>query len=128
MTTLIICLFITMLLPYLSKVPVGYAMHKAGGYNNQYPREQQAQLKGFGSRALAAHQNSFESLILFSAASLTALVTHHTSQTIQTLAIVHVVSRCIYHFFYLMDLSTLRSTIWFIGLGCCFVMMWICIP
>lgn len=129
MATLIVCLLITVILPYLLKVPVGYAMQKAkGGYDNHHPRQQQASLQGFGARAVAAHQNCFESLAVFSTATLTALVTNHVSQTIQTLALVYIVSRLIYIFLYLMDFATLRSTVWFIGLACCVSMMWLCIP
>lgn len=123
MTVLIVCLFFSMLMPYLSKLPVAYAMQKAGGYDNAYPREQQARLQGFGARAVAAHQNSFESLLVFSIAALTALVTDHTSVTMQGLAIVYVISRVVYHLFYLMNWASWRSAIWFIGLGCCMVMM-----
>jgi len=129
MTTLIICLFIAMILPYLVKLPIGYSMQKAlGGYNNRQPREQQASLTGFGARAVGAHQNCFESLIIFSTAVLTALVTNHVSSTIQILAVVYIVSRFIYILFYLMDLASSRSTVWFIGLMCCLSIMWLSIP
>lgn len=120
MTTLIICLLIALILPYLIKIPVGYAMQRAkGGYDNHHPREQQASLKGFGARAVGAHQNSFESLAVFSTAALTAMVTNHLSYIVQLLAVVYIISRIIYVFLYLMDLAALRSTIWFIGLACC---------
>lgn len=128
MFTIIVCLFIAVLLPYLAKIPVGYAMHKAGGYDNNYPREQQARLQGFGARALAAHQNSFESLLIFATAALTALVTHTVSSVIQYLAIGYVVSRLFYHLFYLLDWASLRSTVWFISLICCFSILWLSIP
>lgn len=129
MTTLIVCLFIAMILPYLVKLPIGYAMQKArGGYNNRHPREQQASLTGVGARAVGAHHNCFESLIIFSTAVLTALVTNHVSSTIQILAVVYIVSRFIYILFYLMDLASSRSTVWFIGLMCCLSIMWLSIP
>jgi len=129
MTTLIICLFIAVLMPYLAKIPIIYAIKDARlGYDNNHPRTQQAQLQGFGARAAAAHQNSFESLIVFSTAALTALVTNNTSSKIQVLALVYIVARVIYHIAYLIDFASLRSTIWFISLVCCFAMIWICIP
>jgi uncharacterized MAPEG superfamily protein len=128
MTTLIICLLIAVLLPYLAKIPLAYAMNKAGGYDNNYPREQQARLEGFGARALAAHLNSFESLSIFSAAALTALATQHITATIELLAVVYVVARVLYHFCYLMDLSTLRSLLWFISLISCISILVLCIP
>ena len=80
MTTLIWCLFIAALLPFIAKGPVAYAMNKLGGYNNNHPREQQSNLTGFGARALAAHQNAFESLMIFAPAVLLAIATQHTGE------------------------------------------------
>ena len=127
MNILIICLFIAAIAPYLAKIPLVYAMNQAGGYNNNYPREQQASLQGFGARALGAHQNSFESLLIFSTAILTALATHTISPFIQGLAIVHIVSRLFYHIFYLMNWATLRSSIWAIGVLCSLIILGLCI-
>jgi uncharacterized MAPEG superfamily protein len=129
MYTLILCLFIACLLPYLSKIPLAIAMSKrSGGYNNNYPRTQAAELTGFGARALAAHKNSFESLIIFSGAVITALATQHTSETIQMLAIVYLVSRVIYHLFYLLNWALLRSSIWAVGLIASLSIIWQCLP
>ena len=66
MTTLLTCLLIAMLLPYLAKGPVAIAMAKLGGYDNSHPREQQSKLTGYGARAVAGHQNAFESLLYYS--------------------------------------------------------------
>ena len=129
MYTLILILFIACLFPYLSKIPVAFAMNsQPGGYDNNHPRAQQAALTGFGARALAAHQNSFESLLIFSVAILTALATNHTNATIQVLAVVYLISRCIYHLFYLLNWATLRSTIWAIGTVASLSVLWLCLP
>ncbi|HRD69250.1 MAG TPA: MAPEG family protein [Legionella sp.] len=128
MYTLILCLFIAVLLPYLAKLPVGYAMQKTGRYDNNHPRAQQASLTGFGGRAVAAHHNSFESLIVFATAALTALVTNNLSDTIQMLAVTYIVARVIYHVLYLLNWSTLRSTIWFVSYASCLAILWMCIP
>lgn len=113
MTTLLICLFIAMLLPYFAKGPVAVAMAKAGGYDNAHPRAQQAKLTGFGARAVAGHQNAFESLLIFGLAVVTVIATDKVTDTVATLAIVHVIARIAYHLLYLMDKSTLRSLSWF---------------
>lgn len=126
MTTLLLCLLIMLLLPYAAKAPLGYAMTKLGHYDNHQPREQQAKLTGFGARALAAHQNSFEALSVFSAVVLAAIVTHHTDFLVQVLAVVYVLTRLAYHVFYLMDLATLRSLSWFAGYICCIVILILC--
>jgi uncharacterized MAPEG superfamily protein len=128
MITLIWCLFIATLLPLVAKVPVGYAMHKHGGYNNKHPRGQQSELSGFGARALAAHQNAFESLMIFAPAVLLAIVTQHTGENIVLLAIVHVCARVLYNIFYLMNIDKLRSLVWFIATISSFTIIWQCIP
>ncbi|MCW8400792.1 MAPEG family protein [Legionella sp. PATHC038] len=126
MTTLIICLFIAILLPYLLKVVVAYFMQKEGRYDNNYPRAQQARLQGMGARAVAAHQNSFESLLVFATAALTAMATKHIGISIQIVAIVYIISRIIYCFFYLMDKASLRSAVWFVGFVCCLIILGLC--
>lgn len=127
MTTLAICLFIAGLLPFVAKVPVGIAMNKLGGYDNNNPRAQQERLEGIGARGLAAHQNAFESFIIFAPAVLLAIATNHTGALIQQLAIVHVVSRVLYNIAYLFDYSTTRSLIWFVGIISSFTIMYQCI-
>lgn len=116
MNTLLICLLIAVLLPYLSKIPVVMAMKELGGYDNNHPRAQQARLEGYGGRAVAAHQNSFESLIVFATAVLAALATNHLTVTIQYLAILHIITRIIYHVLYLNNLATYRTLTWSIGI------------
>lgn len=128
MTILIWCLFITVLLPILSKGPVAYAQKKLGKYDNNNPRAQQATLTGFGARALAAHQNAFESLILFAPALLLALITKNTGVLIEQLAIVHVIARLCYHLLYLLNWGMLRSTVWFIGFGTTLAIIIQCLP
>lgn len=123
MFILTLCLCITAWLPFLSKIPLGIAMQRAGGYDNHHPREQQQRLIGFGARALAAHQNSFEALTLFATAALTAIATQQVSWLIDLLAVIFVCARLVYHVVYLLDLATLRSLVWFIGFGCCMSML-----
>ena len=128
MTILIICLFIALLLPLLAKGPVAFAMAKLGGYNNNHPREQQSKLTGFGARALAAHQNAFESVILFAPVVILALATNNMQQTIVVLAVVHVIARVLYNIFYLLNISLLRSIVWAIATLCSFAIVFQCIP
>lgn len=127
MTILIICLFIALLLPFLAKAPVAIAMSKLGGYDNNHPRSQQEKLTGFGARALAAHQNAFESVIIFAPAILLAIATNHTGEFIQQLAIVHVVARILYNGLYLFNVGTMRSIVWAVGIICSFTIIWQCL-
>jgi len=128
MTTLVWCLFVAAILPYVAKAPVAYAMNKLSGYDNNHPRDQQSKLTGFGSRALAAHQNAFESLIIFAAAVLCALVTKTITESVVTLAIVHIGARITYNILYLMNIGILRTAVWAVGIGCSFAIIWQCIP
>ena len=127
MNILIYSLLVTMLLPYLIKIPLGRAMSKLGGYDNKHPRTQQDKLTGFGARALAAHQNSFESLIIFAAAIATALATNHTENLIQYLAITHVLARLAYPVLYMLNWDKLRSASWTVGLVSAIAIVWNCL-
>jgi uncharacterized MAPEG superfamily protein len=128
MTILIACLFIALLLPLLAKLPVAYAMVKHGRYDNNHPREQQSKLTGFGARALAAHQNSFESIILFAPALLLAISTFNNNELIIKLAITHIVARIVYNILYLANMSSLRSLAWAVATFCSFTIIYQCIP
>ncbi|MFT6903138.1 MAG: putative MAPEG superfamily protein [Colwellia sp.] len=127
MTTLIICLFIAALLPFIAKIPVAIAMHNMGGYNNNHPRAQQAKLTGFGARAFAAHQNAFESLLIFAPAILLAIATQNTGVFIEQLAITHIVARVLYNIAYLMNIGVIRSLIWGVGIISSFTIIYQCI-
>jgi uncharacterized MAPEG superfamily protein len=128
MTILIWCLFAATLLPYLAKAPVAIAMNKLEGYDNNHPRSQQAKLTGFGARALAAHQNAFESLIIFVPAVLLAITTNTITDTVTLLAITHVIARVAYNVLYLLNIGTVRSIVWGIATISSFAIIWQCIP
>jgi len=128
MSILIGCLFFALLLPFIAKIPLAFAMNKQGGYDNKHPREQQAGLTGFGARALAAHQNAFESLIIFTPAILLAITSNHTGEFIQQLALLHVIARVFYHIFYLYNISILRSILWAVAIISSFTIIWQCMP
>ncbi len=112
---LLTCLLIATLMPILAKYPLMMAQHRAGGYDNHLPRVQQKKLEGFGARAQAAHENSFEALILFTPGALTVLATQQPSAFTNALAGIFIVARICYLFCYWYDKATLRSTCWGIG-------------
>lgn len=126
MTILILCLICAMILPYIMKVVMMHYMKLEGHYDNNHPRIQQAHLTGLPARALAAHQNGFEALIVFSVAVLTAIATLHIGSSMQFLAIFYIISRIIYNLLYLKDMAAYRSLCWVLGLICCFTMMILC--
>ena len=117
------CVFISALLIFVAKIPVAKAMKEQGGYDNHLPRQQQAQLTGFGARALAAHQNCFEAFILFAVGVLMAHTTQTAGWLIDLLAIIFVITRIIYLLCYWVDLAWQRSLVWFVGLVCSLLLM-----
>ena len=110
------CVFISALLIYIARLPVGKAMKEQGGYDNHLPRQQQGQLTGYGARALAAHHNTIEAFILFAVGVLMAHTTQTAGWLIDALAIIFVIARVLYLWFYLADLPKLRSLVWLVGL------------
>lgn len=119
------CLFAAALMLVLTKMPVAVAMHRLGsrGYDNRNPRRQQAELSGWGSRAMAAHANMFEAFPLFAAAVLVTQVTNLHGSTVDLLAGLFIVSRIAYTLFYLLDWHAVRSIVWGIGFISCLVML-----
>lgn len=120
MTIPFYCLVAMLVLILATKIPLGIAQVRAGGgkYDNRDPRTQQAALSGWGKRALAAHQNTFEALAIFTPA---VLISHFapsaSSSCAATLAVVHVVARVIYPVLYIADVHVLRSLVWGVGFG-----------
>lgn len=125
MNTLILLTFIGALLPYLSKIPVAIAMHRNDGYDNCHPRQQQAQLTGFGARALAAHQNAFEALIIFGIAMSTAIATNTTTEEVVYLAIAHIIARVFYSVMYYLNINIVRSILWGVATISSFAIIWL---
>jgi uncharacterized MAPEG superfamily protein len=109
------CIVAAWAVVYLTKLPVAVAMHQAGGYDNRHPRAQQSTLTGWGARALAAHQNGFETFAPFAAAVLVAHAVGAPAGFVAGLAVLFVVSRVAYVACYLADLSSLRSAVWGVG-------------
>lgn len=123
MTHLFTALFITMLLPFLAKLPLIKAMNsQKGGYDNNNPRAQQRALQGFGERANAAHYNSFEALAIFAPAVLMVAVLGHVDTTAIVLAYTFVVSRVLFLICYWTDKATMRSLVWGVGMVAAFVL------
>lgn len=108
-----------LVLVVLTKMPVAVAMARSSqrGYDNRLPRHQQSQLTGWGARALAAHQNTFEALIIFVAALLAANIGGALAGEGLSwrLTIVYLSARFIYPVLYITDLHLFRSLVWTVG-------------
>lgn len=123
MTSLIVCALIAVIMPYVARIPVIFAMNKLGGYDNKHPRQQQSQLTGLGARALAAHQNCFESLAIFAVALAVVIGSNNVNAVTETLAMTHIVARILFCVFYCLNLDIVRSITWLVGIGTAIAMI-----
>ena len=85
---------------------------------NRAPREFLGTLTNHQKRADWAQQNAFEAFPAFAAAVIISHIAGAMQPTIDMLAAIWVIARLLHGFFYVMDLSALRSLAYFVGMGC----------
>ena len=95
-------------LVYLPYLVVAYGRFQAG-YNPSAPRAQFPQLPAYAQRATWAHENAFESMIIYAPAALMAYLTGQESSLACTAALLYLVARTLYPLFYILDLPWWRS-------------------
>lgn len=116
MPTLFIVLFIVSLLPMLLAFIGGYLRYKQfGGFDNNHPRQQQAQLTGLASRVLAAQKNAWEALIFFTAGCFLAFASSIDLDSLSYASVLFLICRMLHPIFYMLDQATFRSSFWIIG-------------
>jgi len=94
---------------YLPFLLVAYARVQIGYEAFATPRAKFDKLPPYAQRATWAHQNSFETFIVFASAALMAYVTGVNSTTAAVAAIAFVVARFLYSIFYIVNIPLLRS-------------------
>nr|WP_298150194.1 MAPEG family protein [uncultured Pseudoxanthomonas sp.] len=116
------CILITALLPYLW---VFIAKRSGDRYNNRNPRAWMAKQEGNYKvqRANAAHLNGFEAFPAFVAGVLMAQLAGVPATLVTPLAVAFVVARVLHGWFYLIDMHTLRSLSWLVGMLCAVALM-----
>ncbi len=102
------------ILTYLPFLVVGFARMQVG-YDMSAPRAMFDKLPPYAQRATWAHQNSFEALIIFSAAGLMAYTTGVESDIAGGAAIAFLIARLLYSVFYILDIPLARSLMFGIG-------------
>lgn len=128
MKTAIIVLFCLCAIPYIFAVISHFCRKKQfGKFDNQYPREQAAQLSGVGARAVAAQQNSWEALAIYSAALLAVVASRLDINYLSEAAIIVLVGRVLHGIFYLTNLDKLRSLTFVIAIAPCFYLFYVVI-
>jgi uncharacterized MAPEG superfamily protein len=85
------------------------------GYDPATPRAQFDKLPDFAKRATWAHQNSFESFSLFTAAALMAYVTQVENPLAVQVTIAYLIARFCFSVFYILNVPLLRSLSFAVG-------------
>lgn len=120
--SMMIASVLPLLFAILAKVLGGF-----GVADNSHPRDVVAKYTGRASRANAAQQNSYESLPIFLASVIVAMLFFVPQVVINYLAVVYVMLRVIYGIAYIVNLPTLRSIIWTLSMACCFMLFYLAI-
>ena len=112
--TLIAAIATAAVLVYVPFLVVAYGRFQAG-YDPAKPRALFDKLPAYAQRATWAHENSFESFMLFAAGALMAYVTQVSSPLAAGAAVIYVIARLLFSLFYILNLALLRSMMF--GLG-----------
>ena len=99
---------------YLPFLVVAYGRQQVG-YDKAAPRAMFDKLPDYAKRATWAHQNSFESFMLFAAAALMAYVTGVNSSLALGAALAYIIARLLFSIFYISNVPILRSLMFGIG-------------
>jgi uncharacterized MAPEG superfamily protein len=113
-------LFGLALLPYaLAMTGAYYRVRQFGRFDNHYPRLQQAELRGAGARVQAAQGNAWEALLVYAVSVFIAFAAGVDLRTLDTAALVFAAARVAHAACYLLDLASLRSMVFGVGMACC---------
>lgn len=105
---------IAAILVYAPFLLVAYGRLKVG-YDLGAPRAMFEKLPDYAKRATWAHQNSFETFILFAAASFMAYLTHQDSVLAVGAVVAFLIGRFFYSIFYILDVPIGRSLMFVIS-------------
>lgn len=101
-----------------------------GGFNladNAHPRDFLQGTTGAAARANAAQQNSYETLPIFLAAVLVAMLFFVPQLIINTIAWLYVLIRVGYCAAYITNLATFRSILWLLSMACSLMLFYLAI-
>ena len=101
-----------------------------GGFkskDNANPRDFLGKQTGAAARANAAQQNSYETLPVFLAAVIVALLFFVPLSVVTQLAWLYVILRIIYGLAYIANWATFRSIIWSLSLACPMMLFYLAI-
>ena len=101
-----------------------------GGFNladNAHPRDFLQGTTGAAARANAAQQNSYETLPIFLAAVLVAMLFFVPQLIINTIAWLYVLIRIGFCVAYITNLATFRSILWTLSMACSLMLFYLAI-
>lgn len=101
-----------------------------GGFNladNAHPRDFLQGTTGAAARANAAQQNSYETLPIFLAAVLVAMLFFVPQLIINTIAWLYVLIRIGFCAAYITNLATFRSILWLLSMACSLMLFYLAI-
>ncbi|MEM1412133.1 MAG: MAPEG family protein [Pseudomonadota bacterium] len=120
MTTLLWTLAIAAFLPLVWGISGGALRAQAPeGFDNNLPRRQAATLTGLGERFYGAQANAWEALAIYTACVVIAQFAGADPAAAGVTGMVFIGARVLHGVAYAMDLATLRSLLWFVGIGAC---------
>jgi len=122
MTTPFWCLLITVLIPFFIAGTTGFLKNRdLGSLDNEHPRDQAAEFapSSVGRRAVAAQQNAWEALAVFTVAVVVAHLAGAAEGASAIAAMVFVVARIAHAVFYIGGLATLRSGVFLVAIASC---------
>lgn len=125
MPVILYVLFVVSLLPILlAWAGAAYRVRQLGTLDNHHPRAQQARLTGAGARVLAAEANAWESLGVFTATCVIALVAGVELASLTSVALLFLACRLLHPLLYVANLAWWRSGVYALGMLCCGYIVW----
>jgi uncharacterized MAPEG superfamily protein len=109
-------------LVYAPFLAVGLA-RVTSDYDVNAPRAMFDRLPEWGKRATWAHQNGWESFVLFTAAAMMAYVSGVDSDTVRWAVLAYLAARLLFSVFYIANIGLLRSAMFAIGTSAIFTLM-----
>ena len=88
-------------------------------------RDEEERATGVAGRLKRALENHFEGLILFTIAVVVVVLGNASSSITETCAWVYLAARVLYVPAYASGIFLVRSSIWSVGFGATFVMLWV---
>ena len=105
-------------LVFVPRILVVVALRQSKNFDNNHPRDAVKQLEGWGRRAQAAQENSFEAFPAFAVGVLASALTGARPDVALILCIVHLIARVLYVACYVADVAPVRTLVWVVGTAC----------